>query len=159
MPEISKEELEELKRLKLVERSVVRGLKEGGFSDKALKFFGYKKNFLLDGDPLKKEANAMGGFTGACGDHVDIYLMIEEGIIKDAKFATYGCSGAVISAATLAEIVNGKDVNQALELNVSDVAEFLKEGAKGLPKHVHDCCGIAIEALKNAIAHYKKLNE
>jgi len=159
MPEVSRKELEELRRLKLVEQSVITGLKEAGFSDKALEFFGYKKNFLLDGDPLKEEADAIGGFTGACGDHVDIYLKIEKGTVKEAKFITYGCSGAVISAAALSEIVKGRNIDRAFRLTVSEVAEFLKEGVKGLPKHVHDCCGIAIGALKDAIARYKKLNE
>ncbi len=157
MPEISKKELEELKRLKLVEQSVVVGLKESGFSDRALEFFGYKRNFLLDEDPLKKKANAIGGFTGACGDHVDIYLEIEGNIIEDAKFVTYGCSGAVISAAALAEMVKNKNIDQTFKLNVSDVVKFLKEGPRGLPKHRWDCCGIAVEALRDAIARYKKI--
>ena len=159
MPEISREELEELRRLKLVEQSVVTGLKEAGFSDKALEFFGYKKNFLLDEDSLKGNADAIGGFTGACEDHVDIYLRIEENTIRDAKFVTYGCSGAVISAAALAEMAKNRNIDEAFKLNVSDVVEFLREGSKGLPKHVYGCCSIAIGALKDAIARYKKLSE
>ena len=159
MPEISREELEELRRLKLVEQSVVTGLKEAGFSDKALEFFGYKKNFLLDEDFLKRDADAIGGFTGACEDHVGIYLRIEENKIRDAKFVTYGCSGAVISAAALAEMAKNRNIDEAFKLNVSDVVEFLREGSKGLPKHVYDCCNIATGALKDVIARYKKLNE
>ncbi len=159
MPEINKKEFEELKRLRLVEQSVMAGLKEAGFSDKALEFFGYKKNFLLDEDPLKEKANATGGFTGACGDHVDIYLKIEGNIIKDAKFVTYGCSGAVISAAALAEMIRNRDIDQTFKLNVSDVVEFLKEGPRGLPKHRWDCCGIAVGALKDAITYYRKPNK
>jgi len=156
MPEMSKEEFEELKRLRLVEQSVMIGLKEMGFSDKALEFFGYKKNFLLDGDSLKENANAIGGFTGACGDHVDIYLKIRENVIENAKFISYGCSGAVISAAALAEMIKNRNIDQAFKLDISDVVEFLKEGSRGLPRSKHDCCDIAVIALRDAIDRYKK---
>lgn len=156
MPEISKEELEELRRLRLVEQSVIAGLKETGFSNRALEFFRHRKNFLLPDDPLKDSADTVGGFTGACGDHIDIYLRIEGDIIKDAKFLTDGCPGAVTSAAALTEVAKDRSINRVLKLEISDVIGFLKEGPKGLPRHMHDCCGIAIGALRDAIAQYKK---
>ena len=156
MIEISKEEYEELQRLKLVEQSVIAGLLEEGFSDKAIEFFRYRKNFLLPGDPLKNNADIIGGFTGSCGDHVDIYLKIKENIIKDAKYLTDGCPGAVTSASTVTEIVKNKHINEVSKLKISDIVEFLKEGPKGLPKNMYDCCGIAIGALRNAISRYKK---
>jgi nitrogen fixation NifU-like protein len=156
MPEISGEELEELRRLTLVEQSVMAGLREGGFSEKALEFFRYRKNFLLPDDPLKDMADVVGKFTGACGDHVDIYLKIDQDIIKDAKFLTDGCPGAVTSASALIEMIKGESTTRASELKVPHVVGFLKEGAKGLPKNMHDCCGIAIGALRDAIARYKQ---
>jgi len=157
MLEISKEELAELKRLKLVEQSVVAGLREEGFSDKALEFFRYRKNFLLEGDALKENADTVGSFTGACGDHIDIYLKIEKDTIKDAKFLTDGCPGAVTSVAALTEIAKGKSINQALDLKVPDIVQFLTEDTKGLPRHMNACCGIAVGALRDAIARYKKV--
>ena len=156
MPEVSKEEFEELTRLRLVEQAVIAGLREGGFSEKALEFFRYRKNFLLPDDPLKDNADVVGSFTGACGDHVDIYLKIGQDIIRDAKFLTDGCPGAVTSAAALTEMIKGEDTTRASELKVPDVVGFLKEGAKGLPRNMHDCCGIAVGALRDAIAKYKK---
>ncbi len=60
MPEISEEELEELKRLKSVEQSVIAGLREEGFSEKAIEFFRYRKNFLLPDDSLKETADTVG---------------------------------------------------------------------------------------------------
>ncbi len=60
MPEISEEEYEELKRLKLVEQSTIAGLKEEGFSEKAIEFFRERKNFLLPEDSLKDNADMKG---------------------------------------------------------------------------------------------------
>jgi len=106
---------------------------------------------------LKDNADAIGGLTGICKDHVDIYLEIEDDLIKDAKFVTYGCSGAVISAAALCDMIKGESIDRAFELEVRpDVIEFLKEGSKGLPRSKYDCCSIAIGALKDAIVKYKK---
>lgn len=114
---------------------------------------------MLDEDSLKRNADAIGGFTGSCEDHVDIYLRVEENTIRDVKFVTYGCSGAVISADALAEMAKNRNIDKAFKLNISDVVEFLREGSKRLPKNVYGCCSIATGALKDAIARYKKLRE
>ncbi len=73
--------------------------------------------------------------------------------ITDAKFMTDGCPGAVTSTAALSEILKGKKIREATKLGVSDVVKFLEEGAKGLPKNMQDCCGIAVGALEDAIPH------
>ena len=101
------EQLIDLERLRKVEQSVMVGLKEQGFSDKALDLFRYRKNFLIEGDPLEDNADVVEGFTGTCGDHVDIYLKInrEKGIIEDAKYRTNGCPGAVTSASAVTELL------------------------------------------------------
>lgn len=150
MPEISKEEYEELKRLREVEKSVIAGLKEESFSQKAIELFRERKNFVLPDDSLRDNADLKGSFTGACGDHIEIYLQTEMDKITDAKFTTDGCPGAVTSAAALTEIAKGKKTYQASKLEVQNVVEYLNEGARGLPKSMHDCCAIAIEALKDA---------
>ena len=151
------EELQELRRLKLVEQSVIAGLKEEGFSDKALRYFRYRKNFLLEDDPLKKNADVVGGFTGACGDHVDTYLKIDErGVIEDAKYTTDGCPGAVTSASAIAELAKGKTLEEARKFTARDVIEYLKEGPRGLPRHMYDCCGIAVGSLREAIRRYER---
>lgn len=150
------EELQELRRLKLVEESVIAGLKEEGFSDKALKYFRYRKNFILEDDPLKENADAKGGFTGSCGDHVDTYLKINGDIIQDTKYMTDGCPGAVTSASAITELAKGKTLEEAKKFTVRDVIADLKEGARGLPRHMYDCCGITVGSLREAIKQYER---
>lgn len=149
------EELEDLERLKSIEQSTMRGLKEEGFSEKALELFKNKENFLTQ-DPSEYKADASGGFTGACGDHVDTYLKIDERVIQDAKYTTDGCPGAVTSSSAITELAKDKTLKEAKEYTVSDIVEYLKEGDRGLPEHMHDCCGIAVGSLQKAIKQYEE---
>jgi|AntAceMinimDraft_9_1070365.scaffolds.fasta_scaffold62080_4 nitrogen fixation NifU-like protein len=146
--------LGEMARLKLVEQSVIAGLREEGFSEKALELFRYRKNFLIGG-PEEYEADVVGSFTGSCGDRVDIYLKIEENVIKDAKYTTNGCPGAVTSASAVTLLLIGKRIDEAKNLNIKSVIEYLKKGQKSLPKHMYDCCGIPIGSLKDAVSKYE----
>lgn len=152
------QKLRDLERLKKVEQSIMVGLKEEGFSDKALDLFRYRKNFLIEGDPLEDDADGVGGFTGTCGDHIDTYLRIdkEKGIIEDAKYRTDGCPGAVTSASALTELVKGNRLENALRLHVVDVVRYLEDGTGSLPKHMWDCCAIAVGSLREAIKHALK---
>jgi len=147
-------EFEELKRLRKVEESVIVWLRAEGFSEKAIEFFRHRKNFLVEGDPLKNNADIVGSFTGSCGDQVDTYLKIHRNIIEDAKYTTNGCPGAVASASALTKFVKGKTLEEAGKLTMRDIMEFLKEGNKSLPKH--ECITIAIRSLKDAVRLYKK---
>lgn len=149
-----KKNLKELERLKLVEQSVIMGLREEGFSEKALELFRYRKNYLTI-HPSDYKANVVGSFTGSCGDKVEIYLKIKGDMIKEARFLTDGCPGAVTSASALIELAVGKNTEEARKLNVISITEYLKEGSRGLPKHMYDCCGIAVGALINALKNYK----
>ena len=151
---ISEIEFEELKRLRRVEESVLVGLREEGFSEKAIEFFRRRKNFLVEGDPLKNNADVVGSFTGSCGDQVDTYLKINKNIIEDAKYITNGCPSAVTSASALTQFVKGKTLEEAGKLTMLDIIGFLKEENKSLPKH--DCITIAIRSLKDAVRRYKK---
>jgi NifU-like protein involved in Fe-S cluster formation len=153
-----KEKLKELDRLQKVEQSIMVGLKEEGFSDKALDFFRYRRNFLLEGDPLAKNAETTGGFTGKCGDHIDTYLRIDQdhGIIEDAKYRTDGCPGAVTSASALTELAKGTNLEEALQLNVGDIVKSLEDGTGGLPKHMLDCCAMAVGSFREAIKRYNE---
>ena len=154
MPIISKEEFEELKRLREVEESVLVGLREEGFSEKAIELFRCRKNFLTEGDPFQKNADVIGSFAGSCGDQVDTYLKINKNMIEDAKYTTNGCPGVVTSASALTQFVKGNTLEEAGKLTMLDIVEFLKEGNKSLPKH--DCITIAIRSLKDAIRRYEK---
>lgn len=146
--------LGEMERLKLVEQSVIIGLREGGFSEKALELFRYRKNFLTQ-IPSGYKADTVGSFTGSCGDRVDIYLKIEEDAIKGMKYTTDGCPGAVTSASALTELAIGKKLKEVRKLTVNSVVEYLKEGPKGLPKNMHDCCVIAVGSLRDAVNKFK----
>ena len=151
------EKIRDLERLKKIEQSIMVGLKEEGFSDKALDLFRYRKNFLVEDDPLEKNADVVGGFTGACGDHVDTYLRVskEKGIIEDAKYRTDGCPGAVTSASAVTELAKAKRLQEALKLNVTDVVRYLEDRTGSLPKHMRDCCTIAVGSLREAIRKYE----
>ena len=152
MPDVSAEELEELKRLQLVEESVIAGLREQDFSEKAIELFRTRRNFILQEDPLRDQADVIGSYTGSCGDHIELYLDVEDDTIVNARYFTDGCPGAVTSAAALSVIIDGMAIDEARSLGVPDIVDFLEEGSRGLPKNMHDCAGIAVGSLRDAMA-------
>ena len=151
------ENLKEMRRLELMEQSVISGMREEGFSEKALKYFRYRENFLTN--PLEYKADGVGFSNSDCGDWVEIYLKIGEDIIKDAKYTTEGCPGVIISASALTSQSIGASIYEAEELNVSSVVEYLREGQKGFPERMQGCCGIAVRALKDAINNYESIKK
>lgn len=100
-----------------------------------------------------KGANAIGEVGNAkCGDIMRMYLKIEDDIIKDASFKTFGCCAAIASSSVATDMVKGKTVQQALELKNSDVVEALD----GLPPIKVHCSVLAEEAIRQAIENYKQ---
>lgn len=89
-----------------------------------------------------------------CGDIMRIYLNIENGIIKDAKFKTFGCGAAVATSSMATELVKGKTVSDAL--NVTNKAVF--EALDGLPAPKVHCSLLAEEALQAALWDYAVKN-
>ena len=85
-----------------------------------------------------------------CGDIMKIYLRIENDIIVDAKFETFGCGSAIASSSMATEMIIGKPVAEALELSNKAVVEALD----GLPAHKVHCSVLAEEAIKNALKDY-----
>ena len=85
-----------------------------------------------------------------CGDIMQITMLIEDGIIKDAKFKTFGCAAAVASSSTATAMIIGKTIDEALKIKNSDVIESL-EGRP--PQKIH-CSVLAEEAIKLAIEDY-----
>ena len=81
-----------------------------------------------------------------------IYLKIENEIIKDVKFKTYGCGAAIAASSVTTEIVKGKTISQALKITNEEVVEELG----GLPPIKLHCSVLAEEAIKTAIADYYK---
>ena len=89
-----------------------------------------------------------------CGDIMKIYLKINEGIISDVKFETFGCGSAIASSSMATEMIKGKPVAEAMALTNRAVAEALD----GLPAHKLHCSVLAEEAIKKALKDYYERN-
>ncbi len=82
-----------------------------------------------------------------CGDIMKIYLKIENDIIVDVKFETFGCGSAIASSSMATEMIKGKPISQAMQLTNKAVAEALD----GLPAHKLHCSVLAEEAIKSGL--------
>ena len=89
-----------------------------------------------------------------CGDIMKIYLKIENEIIVDVKFETFGCGSAIASSSMATEMIMGKSIHEAMELTNKAVCEALD----GLPAHKVHCSVLAEEAIKNALKDYYERN-
>ena len=89
-----------------------------------------------------------------CGDIMKVYLKIEDGIIQDAKFKTFGCGAAVATSSMATELVKGKTIQEALEVTNKAVMEALD----GLPPVKVHCSCLAEEALHAALWDYAQKN-
>ena len=99
------------------------------------------------------DANAVGQVGNAkCGDIMKIYMKIENDVIQDVKFKTFGCGAAVATSSMATEMVKGKTIKEALELTNKAVMEALD----GLPPAKVHCSVLAEEAINAAIADYYK---
>lgn len=100
-----------------------------------------------------ENANAVGEVGNAkCGDIMKIYMDIQDNIIKDVKFKTFGCGAAIATSSMATEMVKGKTVEEALALTNKAVMEALD----GLPTEKVHCSVLAEEAIKNAIEDYNR---
>jgi nitrogen fixation NifU-like protein len=89
----------------------------------------------------------------ACGDVMKLQIQIEEGIITDAKFKTYGCGSAIASSSLLTEWVKGMTIEEAEAIQNMEIVEEL-----ALPPVKIHCSVLAEDAIKSAIADYRKKN-
>ena len=103
-----------------------------------------------------EDASGVGTVGNAkCGDIMKVYLQIEDGIIQDAKFKTFGCGAAVATSSMATELVKGKTIQQALEVTNKAVMEALD----GLPPVKVHCSCLAEEALHAALWDYAEKND
>ena len=129
------------------EKGLVELLRKAGYSEKAIDYYMRKLNVgVIEG------AEAVDSYTGLCGDSMKVYLKVEEGVIKEAKFQAIGCAGAFASGSALTEMVKGKTLKEAGKIKEQDVIEDLED----LPGPKVHCARLAVDALRKSIESYTK---
>jgi len=116
------------------------------YSDKVMEHFTNPRNVgeIPDADGIGEVGNPQ------CGDIMKIYLRIEDNVIKDIKFKTFGCGAAIASSSMLTEMIKGKTIDDALKISNKAVADALD----GLPPIKMHCSVLAEEALHKALLDY-----
>ena len=120
------------------------------YSEKVMDHFRNPRNVgvIEDADGIGEVGNAK------CGDIMKIYLKIEQDVITDVRFETFGCGSAIASSSMATELIKGKPVSEAMALTNKAVAEALD----GLPPHKLLCSVLAEEAIKKALQDYYEKN-
>ena len=116
------------------------------YSEKVMDHFQNPRNVgtIENADGYGKVGNA------ACGDIMEIFLKIENDIVKDVKFRTFGCAAAIATSSMATEMVLNKSVDEALSVTNAAVAKALD----GLPAKKQHCSVLAEEGIKAAIENY-----
>ena len=119
------------------------------YSDKVIDHYENPRNV---GSFDKNDPEVGTGMVGApaCGDVMKLQIKVEDGIIKDAKFKTYGCGSAIASSSLITEWVKGKTLEEAGAIKNSEIAEEL-----ALPPVKIHCSILAEDAIKAAIEDFK----
>lgn len=120
------------------------------YSEKVMDHFRHPRNVgsIEDADGVGTVGNAV------CGDIMKIYLKIDDDIVTDVKFETFGCGSAIASSSMATELIKGKPLAEVITLTNKAVAEALD----GLPVHKLHCSVLAEEAIKAAVDDYRKKN-
>lgn len=120
------------------------------YSEKVMDHFTHPRNVgeIENADGVGTVGNAK------CGDIMQIFIKVENNIIVDVKFKTFGCGAAIATSSMATELIKGKSIDDALKLTNSAVVEALE----GLPPVKIHCSVLAEEAIKAAITDYYKKN-
>lgn len=104
----------------------------------------------------KNDENVGTGMVGApaCGDVMQLQIKVEDGVITDARFKTYGCGSAIASSSLVTEWVKGRTLDEAETIKNSEIAAEL-----ALPPVKIHCSILAEDAIKAAVADYKKKHD
>ena len=118
------------------------------YSDKVMDHFTNPRNVgeIEEADGVGEVGNP------TCGDIMRIYITVEDNIIKDVKFKTFGCAAAIATSSMVTELVIGKPIEEALEITNKAVAEALD----GLPAPKMHCSNLAADALQKAIKNFQQ---
>ena len=121
------------------------------YSEKVMDHFLHPRNV-----GVIEDANAVGEVGNAkCGDIMKMYLKIEDDVIQDVKFETFGCGSAIASSSMATEMIKGKPLSEAMQLTNKAVTEALD----GLPAHKLHCSVLAEEAIQSALEDYRRRQE
>ena len=121
------------------------------YSEKVMDHFRNPRNV-----GVLEDANGIGEVGNAkCGDIMKMYLKIEDDIVKDVKFETFGCGSAIASSSMATELIKGKPVSEARQLTNKAVAEALD----GLPDYKMHCSVLAQEAIESVLKDYESRQE
>ena len=120
------------------------------YSEKVMDHFRNPRNVgvIEDADGVGEVGNAK------CGDIMKMYLKIENDIVVDVKFETFGCGSAIASSSMATELIKGKPLSEVKELTNKAVAEALD----GLPDYKMHCSVLAEEAIQKALEDYNSRN-
>ncbi len=120
------------------------------YSEKVMDHFRNPRNVgeIENADGVGEVGNAK------CGDIMKMFLKIDDGIVTDVKFQTFGCGSAIATSSMATEMIKGKSVDEALQLSNKAVVEALD----GLPTHKIHCSVLAEEAVKAAVKDYYDKN-
>jgi len=123
------------------------------YSDKVIDHYENPRNV---GSFDKNDIDVGTGMVGApaCGDVMKLQIKVEDGVITDARFKTYGCGSAIASSSLVTEWIKGKTLDQAGKITNSDIAEEL-----ALPPVKIHCSILAEDAVKAAVEDYKKKHD
>ena len=118
------------------------------YSEKVMDHFTNPRNVgeIADADGVGEVGNAK------CGDIMKMYIKVDNGVISDVKFKTFGCGAAIATSSMATELIKGKTIDEALKLTNRAVVEALE----GLPPAKLHCSVLAEQAMKSAIADYYK---
>lgn len=117
------------------------------YNEKVIDYFSNPRNVgeIEDADGVGEVGNP------TCGDMMNIYIKVKDGILTDVKFKTFGCGAAIATSSMITEMAIGKTIEEALEITRNDVAEELG----GLPQVKLHCSNLAADGLRDAIENYK----
>jgi len=122
-------------------------LSDAGYGDPAINYYLEKKymGYIENADQVSEK-------IGSCGDIMRVYLKVNgNNLIDDVRYEITGCAGAISAAMAAVDLVKGKTIDEALEINDGDVFKVLEN----IPEKKHHCIQLAVKTMHQGILEYK----